>query len=111
MTLTDKTGTPVAVEKEAKSFTVSVDGKKVGLTAFADHDGQRVFPHTEVDEEFGGRGLATVLIGEALAITRADGLRIVPICPTVKAYVAKHPEFEDIADRPTPEILRWLREQ
>ena len=68
-----------------------------------------MFYHTEVDEAFGGRGLATVLIAEALARTRADGLRIVPVCPTVAAYVKKHPEFSDVVDRPTREIMQSLR--
>jgi predicted GNAT family acetyltransferase len=95
MTLTDK-------------FTISVDGKSVGLEAFAERDGQRVFYHTEIDDAFGGRGLGTVLISEALAATRADGLRIVAVCPMVAAYVKKHPEFDDIVDAPTPEILKSL---
>ena len=108
MTLTDKTGAPVSIAKEADKFTVAVEGKTVGLTAFGERDGQRVFRHTEVDDAFGGRGLATALIAEALAATRADGLRIVAVCPMVAAYVKKHHDFDDIVDRPTPEILRWL---
>jgi predicted GNAT family acetyltransferase len=48
------------------------------------------------------------LIAEALAATRADGLRIVAVCPMVAGYVKKHPEFDDIVDRPTPEILESL---
>jgi uncharacterized protein len=109
MTLTDKTGAPVTVTKEADRFTVGVDGKTVGLVAFAERDGRRVFVHTEVDDAYGGRGLGTVLIAEALAVTRADGLRIVAVCPMVAAYVKKHHEFDDILDKPTPEILTWLR--
>jgi len=109
MTLTDKTGAPVTVTKEADTFTVGVDGKTVGLVAFAERDGRRVFVHTEVDDAYGGRGLGTVLIAEALAVTRADGLRIVAVCPMVAAYVKKHHEFDDILDKPTPEILTWLR--
>lgn len=110
MTLTDKTGAPLSVAKEADKFTVSVDGKAVGLAAFGDRDGQRVFSHTEVDDEFGGRGIATVLVGEALNATRAEGLRIVAVCPLVSAYVKKHHEFDDIVDRPTRDIMRWLQE-
>ncbi|MCV7011339.1 N-acetyltransferase [Mycolicibacterium madagascariense] len=106
--MTDKTGAPVTVTREDGRFTVAVDGKTVGLTAFADRPGQRVFYHTEVDEAFGGRGLASIVIADALAATREEGLRIVPVCPTVLAYVRKHPEFAGIADRPTREILDSL---
>ncbi len=94
MTQTDKTGAPVTVLRQPHAFSIAVEGKPLGLKAFTERDGQRVFYHTEVDDAFGGRGLATVLIAEALAATRADGLRIVAVCPTVAAYVKKHHEFE-----------------
>lgn len=100
MTLTDKTGAPVTVQKESDKFTVSVEGQTVGHTVYTDEGSSRVFPHTEVDDAFGGRGLATVLIGEALAQTKAEGMRIVPMCPTVAAYIEKHSEYADITDRP-----------
>jgi uncharacterized protein len=109
VTLTDKTGAPVTITQEPRQFTIGIEGNTVGRLEFADRDGQRVFYHTEVDEAFGGRGLATVLIGEALAMTRTEGLRIVPVCPTVAAYVKKrHDEFEGSIDLPTPQILEWL---
>jgi predicted GNAT family acetyltransferase len=109
MALTDKTGAPVTVHEETDKFTVAVEGRSVGLAAFADRGRQRVFFHTEVDDAFGGRGLASVLIGEALARTKAEGMRIVPVCPMVIAFVRKHPQDGDVVDRPTPQIMAWLR--
>jgi len=108
MPLTDKTGAPVTVEKKSDEFTISVEGKPVGLEAFAERDGQRVFYHTEIDEAFGGRGLGTVLIAEALAVTRGEGLRVVAVCPMVAGFLKKHPEFDDIVDIATQEILDSL---
>jgi predicted GNAT family acetyltransferase len=105
---TDKTGAPVVVTREPGEFTIGVDGKTVGSTAYTDRDGQRVFYHTEVDEAFGGRGLATIVIAEALATTRDEGLRIVPVCTSVAGYVAKHTEFADVVDEPTQAILDSL---
>mgnify|MGYP001567883201 CR=1 FL=1 len=109
MTLTDKTGAPVVVVKLTDRFTVGVAEGVVGLAAFAERDGQRVFFHTEVANAYGGRGLATMLIAEALKVTRTDGLRIVPVCPMVAAYVDKHHDYDDIVDKPTAAILRWLQ--
>jgi predicted GNAT family acetyltransferase len=100
MTLTDKTGAPVTVHKESDKFTIAVDGKTVGSTAYTDTGGSREFPHTEVDDAYGGRGLATIVIGEALAQTRSEGLRIVPTCTAVASYIDKHSEYADIVDRP-----------
>lgn len=91
---TDKTGAPTTVTQESDRFTIEVDGKVAGFTLIEDRDGTRTFPHTEVDDAFQGRGLATILIGEALERTRDAGLRIVPVCPTVADYVKKHPEFD-----------------
>ena len=67
-----------------------------------------MFFHTEVAEEFGGRGLDTILIRHALDQTRAEGIVIVGVCPMVAAYLGKHPEYADAARKPTPDILRWL---
>ena len=76
MTLTDKTGAPVTVSQKPHEFSIEVEGKTVGLAAFTERDGQRVFYHTQVGDEFGGRGLGTAVIAEAFAATRTDGLRI-----------------------------------
>jgi uncharacterized protein len=105
---TDKTGAEATVTAADGKYTIAVDGQTVGLAAFADRGNQRVFYHTEVDERFGGRGLATIVIGEGLAATRFDGKRVVPVCPTVADFIKKHPEFNDIADKATPDILRWV---
>jgi predicted GNAT family acetyltransferase len=105
---TDKTGAPTKVTAESDRFTISVDGQPVGLTEFSDRDGHRIFTHTEVDDAFEGRGLATILIGEALQSTRDAGLRIVAVCKMVAAYIDKHAEFQDIADPVDRDIKRWL---
>jgi predicted GNAT family acetyltransferase len=97
---TDKTGATTTVAKEADRFTIAVDGTVAGFTEIVDRDGKRTFPHTEVDDAFRGRGLASILIGEALQQTRDEGLRIVPVCSMVAAYVEKHHEFDDVVDAP-----------
>ena len=95
---TDKTGAPTTVTAEADRFTIGVEGQTVGFAEFTDRGGQRVFTHTEVDEQFEGRGLATILVAEALEQTRSDGKRIVPECKLVANYVEKHDEYADIVD-------------
>lgn len=52
--------------------------------------------HTEVPEEFGGQGHAATLAGSALADARERGLRVVPTCPYIAAYLKKHPEHADL---------------
>ncbi len=103
----DKTGAPTSVTAEEDRYTIAVDGKTVGLADFADRGDQRVFYHTEIDPAFGGRGLATILVEEALNAARGEGKRVVPVCSMVAAVLKKHPEFDDITDPVTPDVLRW----
>lgn len=70
---------------------------------------QRVFFHTEVDEAYKGQGLAQRLAEAALGDTVRDGGRIVPICPFIVRYVAKHPEYSDHVDEPTSEHRAAVR--
>lgn len=105
---TDKTGAPTTVTRGHDKFEIAVDGKAVGLAVFADRGNQRLFLHTEVAEEFGGRGLATILVTEALTETKAEGMRIVAVCPLVAAYLDKHHEFDDVADPLTADLADWL---
>jgi uncharacterized protein len=94
----DKTGAPATVAAGADHYTIAVEGKDVGKAEFTDRDDHRIFTHTEVDKDYEGRGLATILIAQALQETRDAGLRIVPRCPMVAAYVSKHDEYQDIVD-------------
>lgn len=91
-------------------YEILVEGERAGLTAFRDRGGQRVFYHTEIDDAYAGRGLAAQLVGQALADVRAQGKRIVPVCPYVAKYLTKHGEFADITDPVTPDVLGWLRD-
>lgn len=106
---TDKTGAPTSVSAAADKFTISVDGQQVGLTAFVDHGNQRIFHHTEVDDGYEGRGLAVILVGEALQATRAAGKRIVAVCTLVASCLDKHRDYDDIVDPVTDETEQFLR--
>jgi predicted GNAT family acetyltransferase len=108
--MTDSTEQITVARNDAQGrYDISVDGELAGFTEFVDRGEQRIFPHTELDEKFSGRGLSSILVRDALADTRAAGLRVVPVCPLVARYVSKHDEVSDIVDRPTPEILEFLR--
>ncbi|CPR12772.1 acetyltransferase [Mycobacterium bohemicum DSM 44277] len=106
---TDKTGAETTVTTEDGKYTIAVDGKTVGLADFADRENQRVFYHTEIDPAYGGRGLATILIEEALNEARSEGKRVVPVCSMVVTVLKRHPEFDDITDPVTADVRRWLQ--
>jgi uncharacterized protein len=48
--------------------------------------------HTEVPKAERGRGLGNQLIRAALDFAHFNQLKVVPVCPFVKAYLQKRPE-------------------
>lgn len=52
--------------------------------------------HTEVPGEMKGRGVGGTLAEAALLYAREKGLRVVPHCPFVAAYIRRHPEYRDL---------------
>lgn len=73
----------------------------VGFTQYRLPDDVHVdFVHTEVDDEYRGRGLAGEVVEFALADVRVQGKRVIPHCRKVARWITKHPEYEDITDRP-----------
>ncbi|MDC7789419.1 GNAT family N-acetyltransferase [Rhodoplanes sp. TEM] len=72
------------------------DGDALAVTHYRIADGAMVFTHTEVPSRLRGRGIASRLIAGALAAARERGLRVVPLCSFVAAYVSRHPEAADL---------------
>ncbi len=101
----------VARSSDRDRYEITSDDRLAGFTAYVDRGGQRIFFHTEIGEDFGGRGLGSVLISRALADTREAGLRIVPVCPFVKKYLESHHEVDDVVDKVTPDALAAVRER
>jgi predicted GNAT family acetyltransferase len=94
--MTEKRAPVVAVaNNEARSrYEISLDGVRVGLADYKPGPpGVVVMPHTEIDPDHGGRGLAGQLIKFALDDIAASGRKVKADCPFVAAYLTKHPEY------------------
>ncbi|WP_019182381.1 GNAT family N-acetyltransferase [Microbacterium yannicii] len=69
-------------------YEVYVGETLAGFTEFSlDARGRHRYPHTEVDPAFRGRGLAGIVIGEAMADSARRGETVVPLCPVVARYL------------------------
>ncbi len=79
----------------AHRFELEVDGH-VAAAYYELKPGVITFTHTEVPKELGGKGVGSKLVKGALEQVRRDGLKVVPDCPFVKAYIEKHPEQADL---------------
>jgi predicted GNAT family acetyltransferase len=67
----------------------------LAIAVYQERGDSLVFTHTEVPPADEGKGYASTLIRAALEDTHRRGLRIVPACSFVVAYVRRHPEFDD----------------
>ena len=76
-------------------YELTVEGR-TAIAAYTDEGGARVFTHTLVPPELEGHGIGTRLVAGALADVRSRGLKMVPQCPFVAAYVERHPEMRDL---------------
>ncbi|HJQ06658.1 MAG TPA: GNAT family N-acetyltransferase [Nocardioides sp.] len=87
---------------EQHRYEIRDDDALIGLTQYRLPDDVHVdFVHTEVDDAYGGQGLASKLVAFALADVRTQGKRIIPHCPYVAAWIKKHPgQYDDLTDWP-----------
>lgn len=76
---------------EAGRYEVRVGDVLAGFTEFTpDARGRQRFPHTEIDPAFRGRGLAQIVVAEAMADEARRGETVVPLCPVVVKYLREH---------------------
>jgi predicted GNAT family acetyltransferase len=76
-------------------YELTVEGH-IAASYYKVADGVITFMHTEVPPELGGKGIGSKLIKGALDQARADGLKVVALCPFVKAYIDKHSDYADL---------------
>lgn len=74
-------------------YEITVEETVAGLESYLDDGDVRIFYHTEISDEFNGRGLASTLVKEAVDLAVADGKTIAPVCPYVKKWSTKHEEY------------------
>lgn len=76
-------------------FELDVAGGK----AFIDYrrDGSVLtLAYAEVPAHFRGGGVGAALVEGALALVRQRGEKVIPGCSFVAAYIARHPEVQDL---------------
>lgn len=52
--------------------------------------------HTSVPDSLRGRAIGRLLATRLVEDARAQGVRIIPLCPYVNAERAKHPDWADV---------------
>lgn len=81
-------------------YQVTSGDRMVGYSEYDLEPGRIVFTHTVVRPEFEGQGIGSRLAEHVVEDARARNLRITPVCPFVRSYLRRHPEYEPIVDYP-----------
>lgn len=83
-------------EPAKQRFTTEVAGSTAYIR-YRERAGRVLdFDHTFTPPSSRGGGIASQLTAHALDYARNGGYRIVPSCPFVAAYIARHPEYRDL---------------
>jgi predicted GNAT family acetyltransferase len=89
----------VADNVEQRRYEARQGSRVVGFISYRLDSGRMALIHTEVAQALEGQGIASQLVAGALDDIRRRGLTIIPICPFVRAYLRRHPEYADLAAR------------
>jgi predicted GNAT family acetyltransferase len=82
----------VVKNNELNRFEIYFDGELAGFVEFKVSNQKISYTHTEIDPEFGGKGLGRQLIKEALDEALEQNLEVAPYCSFVSAYIKKNSE-------------------
>lgn len=55
-----------------------------------------IIDHTGVPDSMRGLGVGKRLVEAAVTDARAEGVKIIPLCPFAKAKLAKQPDWQDV---------------
>ncbi|MBL7705448.1 MAG: N-acetyltransferase [Taibaiella sp.] len=59
-------------------------------------DDKIIIDHTDVDPDFGGKGVGKAMVLAAVEFAREKGIRIMPLCPFAKSVFDKNEDLKDV---------------
>jgi predicted GNAT family acetyltransferase len=105
-TTRDGRAVELARNDERREYTARIDGRVAVLAEYMQTPELVVFTHTETDPSFEGQGVASQLVRWALDDARSRGYSVLPVCPFVAGYIARHQdEYADLVYRSKTETV------
>ncbi len=77
-------------------YVLRRNGEEAELTYSITSPTLVIADHTAVPDSFRGTGAGAALVARLVADARAEGVRIMPLCPFVNAQRRRHPEWADV---------------
>ena len=86
----------VADNPDAHRYVLAVGEQPIGCVTYRIESGVIALLHAEVDPAHERQGWGSRLVAGTLDDARERGLKVRPVCPFVVAYVASHPDVQDL---------------
>jgi uncharacterized protein len=83
----------ISDNRDAQRYEARLGEELVGYLAYDLKERQIALLHTEVDREAKGQGIGSKLVAAALDDIRDRGLSTKVVCPFVRAFLRRHPEY------------------
>lgn len=77
-------------------YVIRKDGQEAELTWSVTSPTLIIADHTGVPDSFRGTGAGLALVTRLVEDARAEGFKIMPLCPFVNAQRKRHPEWADV---------------
>jgi len=77
----------------AHRYEAHLNGELAGFAAYRLRENTITFVHTSVEPEFEGHGVGSALARYGLDDARRRGLEIVVVCPFIRSWIARHPDY------------------
>ena len=78
---------------EKHRFVIEVDGTTAGYLSYEAQGEALSMVHSEVSDEFEGKGVGSQLVTGALEELDRRGVGMLPDCPFVRTFLDRHPEW------------------
>lgn len=95
-------------DEPAGKYYALIDGRESVCEYGRNGDGVLNFWHTYVPPELRGRGIADELVRQALEDVLARGLKVIPSCWFVRAYIDRHDRYQtalaEVPQLPDPPV-------
>jgi uncharacterized protein len=72
------------------------DGAVAGKAVYQKTPELIVFTHTDVDSQYEGQGVGSRLAAGALNHARSQNRAVLALCPFIRSYIQRHPEYADL---------------
>jgi uncharacterized protein len=75
---------------------------RADLSSYGRSETLLIFTHTEVEPDYEGQGVGGALVRGALDDVRRRRALVLARCPFVRAWIERHPEYQDLVWEPPP---------